>query len=631
MKIILLSLSLISSISIFGQADLEWAKSTGGTSFDILRDVATDNLGNTVSVGDFYETIDLDPGTGVQNVTSAGASDIVVRKLDPSGNLVWAHTFGNYDGDIGNGVACDNFGNIYVTGSFRAEVDFDPGTGSLILGTNGASASQAFILKLSATGDLIWAIEYGNTSGSDAGNEIDSDLSGNIVATGTFRGTVDFDPGAGVFNLDANPGNNYGTYIVKLNSLGGFEWAGTTGGESGNNRAHDIDFDNSGNVLITGSYGGTSDLDPTTGVQLVSTIGLDDIYVIKLDPSGNFLWGHSFGGAWGDYGNSIINDENGFIYVTGQFRQTVDFDPGAGSVNLVAGSYVNTFIQKLSPTGDLIWAKQFEGSGVEAYSMKHDANNNLYLTGYMNGTVDLDPGAGVESFTSFNGSSDIFVAKLDSDGNYLWASQFGGDGADFGRAIAVFDENNIYVSGDFESISDFNPSADIYNLTSNGSADQYTFKLGVCSNDLTVDLGTDGVTLSSNTMNAEYQWVDCNDNYSFINGATSQQYTATSNGNYAVIITSGACIDTSSCTLLSNVGVQLLNKSNVSIYPNPVKDVLFIKSDLKIQEILFTNMMGEIVLFSKSKEINTQSLKAGVYLVTINTDQGVIHDRIIKY
>ena len=130
----------------------------------------------------------------------------------------------------------------------------------------------------------------------------------------------------------ANP-SNLGTYIVKLNVNGEFVWGGTIGGESGNNRPNDINFDPFGKVLITGTFGGTTDLDPTdAGTQMANSVGSDDIYVIKLNSDGSLFWAYSFGGSWGDYGNAIIGDDWGNVYVTGQFRQTVDFDPGTGTV-----------------------------------------------------------------------------------------------------------------------------------------------------------------------------------------------------------------------------------------------------------------------------------------------------------
>jgi Beta-propeller repeat len=140
-----------------------------------------------------------------------------------------------------------------------------------------------------------WAKSIGGTGG-DTGNSIAVDALGNVYTTGIFINTVDFDPGAGVFNLTSVGGSNI--FVSKLDASGNFVWAKSTG--SGNGISNSIAVDASGSVYTTGSFNGTVDFDPGVGVFNLTSAGSDaDIFVSKLDASGNFVWAKSVGAAGG--------------------------------------------------------------------------------------------------------------------------------------------------------------------------------------------------------------------------------------------------------------------------------------------------------------------------------------------
>jgi len=635
MKKILLSISLLTSVLSIAQApEVVWAKTNGSTTFDIMRAIATDNTGNTITVGDFTETADLDPSSLTQNFTSQGSSDIAIRKLNADGEVVWIKVIGGLYGENGHDIAADNIGNIFVTGTFRGEVDFDPSTSTFNVGNSLNTSAQAFVLKLNSDGELVWVVSFGSES-SAQGLEIDSDALGNLVVTGTFKGTADFDPGSGVYNLDSNPANpsNLGTYIVKLNVNGEFVWGGTIGGESGNNRPNDINFDPFGKVLITGTFGGTTDLDPTdAGTQMANSVGSDDIYVIKLNSDGSLFWAYSFGGSWGDYGNAIIGDDWGNVYVTGQFRQTVDFDPGTGTDFLIAGTAVNTFLQKFDSNGNYIWTKHLTGGQVEALDMIIDWSNNLYLTGYYQNTVDFDPSVDVTSHISNNTSQDVFVAKYDSDGNYQWSTTHGSPNEDYGYGIAMWDDGStveVYTAGYFRETIDFTPLTNNYSLTSMGEADQFIFKLGTCT--LNNGITQNGMSLESyeDPTKTTFQWIDCDTDLP-IAGEIDYNYTPTVNGSYAVIVSREACTDTSSCITIADVSVNELEKNQISIYPNPTSSSIQISSTGIIDKIFITSITGEIVMTTSLTEINLSDLKSGVYFLTVVSNNQQTTQKIIK-
>src|SRR5262249_36288313 len=156
------------------------------------------------------------------------------------------------------------------------------------------------------------------------------DASGNVYTTGYFTGTADFDPDAGVFNLTA--AGSFDIFVSKLSASGNFVWAKVMGGGS-DDLGQSISVDASGNVCTTGYFTGTADFDPGAGVFNLTAAGYYDIFVSKLDASGNFAWAKAIGGTGGDEGYSIAIDSSGNVYTTGAFGGTVDFDPNAGVFN----------------------------------------------------------------------------------------------------------------------------------------------------------------------------------------------------------------------------------------------------------------------------------------------------------
>jgi hypothetical protein len=485
--------------------NLEWAKSFGGTSNDFGYSITVDASGNVYTTGRFEGTVDFDPGAGTNNLTSQGFSDVFIQKLDPSGNFLWAKSFGGTSGDVGGGITVDASGNVYTTGYFQGTVDFDPGAGTNNLTSQGSG--DVFIQKLDPSGNFLWAKSFGGTL-FDEGNSITVDASGNVYTTGRFEGTVDFDPGAGTNNLSSQ--GSYDVFIQKLDPSGNFLWAKSFGDTSGD-KGYSIALDASGNVYTTGAFEGTVDFDPGAGTNNLTSQGSGDVFIQKLDPSGNFLWAKSFGDTSGAGGNSITVDASGNIYTTGAFQGTVDFDPGAGTNNLTSQGSGDVFIQKLDPSGNFLWAKSFGDTlGDVGRSSTVDASGNVYTTGRFEGTVDFDPGAGTNNLTS-QGFIDIFIQKLDPSGNFLWAKSFGDTINDVGLSITVDASGNVYTTGYFYGTVDFDPGAGTNNLSSQGSYDAFIQKMSPCS----PTTGTDVQTACDT-----YTWIDGNTYTSSNNTAT---------------------------------------------------------------------------------------------------------------
>jgi len=223
----------------------------------------------------------VDPGVGTSNLISAGDQDVFIQKMDSSGNFIWAKSMGGTGTSSGYGraIAVDGSGNIYTTGSFRGVVDFDPGTGTSNL--TSAGSNDIFVHKMDSSGSFIWAKTMGGTN-SEIGKSIATDASGNIYTTGWFVGTVDFDPGAGTSNHTSAGSNE--VFIQKLDPLGNFIWVKSIGGID-YAIANSITLDGSGNIYTTGYFGGTVDFDPGSGINNLSSVGNDDVFVHKMSQS----------------------------------------------------------------------------------------------------------------------------------------------------------------------------------------------------------------------------------------------------------------------------------------------------------------------------------------------------------
>ena len=464
--------------------NFQWARSMGGPTDEIGNSIAVDSSGNVYTTGYFKGTIDFDPGPGTSTLTSAGSQDAFISKLDANGNLIWAKNIGGVSEDFSNSIAVDGSGNVYITGWFGATTDFDPGPGTSFL--TSAGIYDVFILKLDATGNFLWAKSMGDT-GWDRGYSIAVDDSGNVYTTGHFTATVDFDPGAGTSNLTSE--GNWDYFILKLDSAGNFLWAKSMGGpdydlglsvsidNSGNvytigyfmatvdfdpgqgtsfltsAGANDvfiskldatgnfiwaksmggpgiewgfsIALDNSGNAYTTGHFQETADFDPGAGTANLISAGFADIFISKLDASGNFVWAKNFGGGGDDMGYAIALDDSGNTYTTGYFQTTIDFDPGPGVANLTPVGLSDIFISKFDASGNFIWAKSIGAVNYDfGLSIATDASGNLYTTGFFRGNPDFDPGPGTSNLPSA-GAEDIFILKLGPDPLGVTENSFG--------------------------------------------------------------------------------------------------------------------------------------------------------------------------------------------------------------
>lgn len=442
----------------------EWAYGTNNnTQFSQLgRAIATDCQGNIYTTGTFYDTITF--GNFTLNVRG---NEAFIIKMNPNGNILWAKTINPLSdpmdpmdpmGPVGNsngtGIAVDCNNNVYITGYFSGEIQIGPDPP---LSTDGIDMYVAQIDAI--TGDFLWGIQSTSDTNTQ-GYAITTDCDGYIYATGSFNINTYFDtfsffsPSTDAFVVKINPVMH--TFINATASVGLNENASTEG--------YGIVTDCKNNVYITGYSCGNVKFD---------TAVLNDtccsLIVSKLDSDLNWQWTIAgttdcSNGEWGSYGYAITCDCDSNVYVTGSFGDNILL----GTYNLTSYNLSDILVAKINENGNWLWAKHAGTPDVieedcnylyncEGYGISIDYQNNIYLTGYFETAVNSKTIFGQFSLVSAipgcdESSDDIFIAKLDNNGNWIWVTQASGhrdiEARNYAYAITNDFNGNIYITGE---------------------------------------------------------------------------------------------------------------------------------------------------------------------------------------
>lgn len=325
--------------------DFIWAKSFGNAAAeDNINGVYTDDLGNVYSIGHFGGLCDFDPGAGTANLNSENNSqDIFVQKLSPTGDYIWAEKVGGTGFDEGNSIAVHG-NTILLTGWFVGNVDFDPSSGTHIVPSNSANNNtDIYLLSLTTDGTFNWVKSFTGNRGQKVLMNHNSD----IYLTGIFNNeSMDLDPGPATHIVNAV---NSDFFIVKLTAAGDFSWGRTF---EGNNRkfATSMTIHPNNGVVTVGEFKGTVDFNCGPGVNNLTAINAEDLFIIYLDSDGNHVWSGAFGntGDLKDVARDVSVDNLGNIYTVGGFMETVDFNCGPGVTARTTSGDGDMFIQKLN-------------------------------------------------------------------------------------------------------------------------------------------------------------------------------------------------------------------------------------------------------------------------------------------
>jgi hypothetical protein len=531
-------------------------------------------------------------------------------------------------------ITADSLGNVYTVGTFRGKVDFNPSLlpqDTFFLQNNSTTLDDAFVLKLNAAGVFQWAFKIGTDFDYDAATTVKADAQGNVYVSGTFGAfTVDFDPSPATFTMSSN---NRDGFVAKYSSAGSLIWAKNNVSSGLQDNNFDLVLDNSGNAYITGLFRFVADFDPSPTTFTLSYGGGSTCgFVQKLDANGNLVWAKGFNGTNNSddcNGISIGLDNAGNVYSHGYFRNVIDFDPSPIATNtLVSSSAGDTYFLKLNTLGDFVWVKQIDlpPASMTSGKVKFDEQGNAYLASSFTGTVDVDPGAATNSFTTTTFNWDILLEKINNNGNFVWAKQMGGSSLDYANAIDVDRNGKIIISGSYQLSADFNPGAAVNTLTTSGFGDDDIFIATYDNSGNYLSAERVGSNTNSDransvcfdTKNITYLCGNFRDIGDFNPSPVAQSTIGIANTESCFILKLGGIIS----SVVENT--KALNK--LSIYPNPAKEIVYFKSETaNTGSVTYTisDITGKTLMQGTTSDnyISVSTLTAGMYFFKLNEHQ----------
>ncbi len=357
-------------------------------------------------------------------------------------------------------------GHTVIIGTYFAVNDLDPGVG--LLEFNAETYGQPFAMIVDSNGILDWAWANSNIA-TELPIKLSVDVLSNVYFCGKMSAIGDIDPSPNELLLNAT--ND--AVAIKLTPDGELEWA-TIIGAGLNTTPTAIAVDSAGFVYTTGRIGNNyADFDPgpdTAGLYVAD----GHMFVHKLSPDLELVWVKQLvtdGWTWSTGSRDMVLYDNEYLYLTGTFRDTTDFDPGPGTAILSSNGKEDVFVMKMNLDGELIWAKSFGGTGInnltnltdQVGSLAVTATGKVIVVGSFSDTCDFDPGPEVDLRIS-QGENDMFIMQLTEDGELDWAHTLGSTEIDEARNVAIDDLGNIHVSGVVSQEVDLNPGPGSYYL-----------------------------------------------------------------------------------------------------------------------------------------------------------------------
>ena len=512
----------------------------------------------------------------------------------------------------------DAQGNFYTSGT---------GNNSMII-----VDSDAYISKHDSNGNLLMLKQFpGEGAALTYGRSLAIDSQGNLYLSGTFNRTVDFNPGAGVYNMTTTPQNgtyyNHDVFVCKLDPNGNFLWAK----KFGNNYSEtcpSMKIDSQDNLILLGTYETTMDIDPGTGVHNLESSGSSDIFVLKLSKDGNFIWAQSGGSLLTDGVGELALDNSDNIYFTAGHNNNFAWQGQSGFDIADAASLV----AKMDSSGALQWQRSLVGAvGVDAINV--DGNGNIVFGGiFRGGAFDFNMDEGIFLMSTQNSQLySGYLSRLDADGHFVWAQRFPID-TQVGQI--KFDANNdIYICGYHDGGTTFvgPQTASIEGFVAKLAADG-TFTWAISNPQVTIP-NTNNYSVTQYTALAigNNGAVYATGNYDGFNdlnpGPAVQQFPES--GDYIP----GIFIEKLSQTSL---GLPSMHQTNVTVYPNPGNGLFNVVREAAASEMPYTvyNTIGQMVsrgtLSENQTTVDLGAAPDGIYFMEFQTEGHRIIQKLIK-
>ncbi|MEO0405083.1 MAG: hypothetical protein AAF193_09445, partial [Bacteroidota bacterium] len=297
-----------------------------------------------------------------------------------------------------------------------------------------------------------------------------------------------------------------------------------------------LELTHSGDVCFSGEFAGSIDLDPGPEQDIVLAGGPSaKSFLVKLNSNGEYIWGRGFSGEDTIEINDFAVGAEDELTLVGRFTGEVDFDPGADVMEIETVGSSDMFVLRLNAQGDFEWVLNYGNENIDALGeIELSAQGEMYLQGIHYGSLDIDPGPG-ESWVESNGSADILIQKLDSEGNFIWGGSIGSSGLDNVGDIAVDGENNLLIVGDYGDEVDFDMGSGVQAFTSEGAADAFVLKLDSMGNYLWCksfggELGDDGAEITVDSLDYVYAAIKFNGEVGF--DGNNSEYVFDTNGDW---------------------------------------------------------------------------------------------------
>ncbi len=362
--------------------------------------ITMDSEGNIYIVGGTSD--------GFYGNSGYGSSDIFLMKLRPDGSIIKTATWGTENVDQGVDVKVDHQGNIYICGITLGDLH----------GNTNSGKRDIFLMKLDQEGNMLWTSQWGS-SGEDYVAGIDLDASGNIYISGFANRSFEGNTAKGRNDI----------FVMKINSQGSPLWTEIIGTPY-DEEATSIKLDAAGNIYLTGYTNG----DPETNAHA----GSFEIFLIKLNNDGTQAWRKDWGSDRDEKSHDLTIDSSGDLYLTGYTR---------GSLNGVVNYDYHIFVMKTDPDGSEIWTKIFGSDQLdESQDIEVSSTGNIFVTGKTTGDI----------YGRNEGSDDIFLIKLDSEGEHVWSRQWGTTMKDRPNDMIIGPDDSIFITGFTEEALDGN-------------------------------------------------------------------------------------------------------------------------------------------------------------------------------
>jgi hypothetical protein len=411
------------------KAQYLWAKAEGLYAYDYGYGMGTDNSGNLYVAGKFEQNANFS-GT---IFNCQGNHDIYLVKYASDGTLLWSRTAGGPNGDYAHNMYCDRSNYTYVAGEIE-------GYGDQIIFSNSSTTlntvgdNDIFVAKYDFNGTLLWAKGDGWLR-SEKALGVCADATGNVYICGYFTDTTSMGgvmhPGMGGEDI----------FLSKYDSNGNLLWTRYAGG-SGRDEGKSIRCDASGNIYMCGL---TQNGSVFGGITFTCSGQYYEAFLAKYAPDGSVQWVQRGGGDYDDVAWALTIDNNGKIFVGGEFNAYATF----GQVGLTTDGRANVFVASYDASGNVLWAKSAGGTLDDRARGIGTDGNNIYITGQFGSNA---------AFGSYNvsaaDSSDIFIAAMSNDGNFMWATAVGGApdapeslGYESGNAVCAENSGIVYATG----------------------------------------------------------------------------------------------------------------------------------------------------------------------------------------